>query len=86
MKWEMVKLEELYTVHNGLSKGSKLYPSLVSCQLFPPIPNFLNLASAVLFNVIFSPSPIIVGIIFLSSSFSALSSSIISCLSASFNM
>lgn len=27
MKWEMVKLEELYTVHNGLSKGSKFFGS-----------------------------------------------------------
>lgn len=27
MKWEMVKLEELYTVHNGLAKGSKFFGS-----------------------------------------------------------
>lgn len=27
MKWEMVKLEELYDVHNGLSKGGKFFGS-----------------------------------------------------------
>ena len=27
MKWEMVKLKELYTVHNGLAKGSKFFGS-----------------------------------------------------------
>lgn len=27
MSWKMVKLEELYTVHNGLSKGSKFFGS-----------------------------------------------------------
>ena len=55
---------------------NKLYPSLVSCTLFPIILNFLNLLSAVS-KVTYSPLPFTVGNAF-KSSFNLLFSSFIS--------